>query len=163
MQIFCTEPLLLKGYNINFRPQNFFSKKTKTLLNIYFINVPTETPDQPLTDYLSEYADIVGEPLYIQQGHNGIPYYNGTRVYQVQDISTACSEEQSYVYMTTNPITEYNVKTHTTTGVDFSKYTVWEDEEQPENNQTTTTTATENQEQTTNEKTEQQNPKTAKT
>ena len=73
MQIFCTEPLLLKGYNINFRPQNFFSKKTKTLLNINFINVPTETPDQPLTDYLSEYADIVGGPLYIQQGQTEYP------------------------------------------------------------------------------------------
>ena len=86
MQTFCTEPLLLKGYDINFRPQNFFSKKPKTLLNVNLINVPTETPDQPLTDYLSEYADILGEPLYIQQERNGIPYYNGTRVYQVQTI-----------------------------------------------------------------------------
>lgn len=37
-----------------------------------------EAPDEPLTDFLKDYADIVSEPLYIQQEYNGIPYYNGT-------------------------------------------------------------------------------------
>ena len=59
-----------------------FSKKKKHL-NISFLNIPAETPDEPLTEYLSEYADIVGTPLHIRKDHDGIPYYTGTRVYQV--------------------------------------------------------------------------------
>lgn len=85
METFCTEPLLVKGYNINFQPdKNFPRKKPQKLLNISFLNVPSKMPDQPLTELLADYADIVGEPLYIQKDYNGIPYYNGTRVYQVR-------------------------------------------------------------------------------
>ena len=53
------------------------------MLNISFLNIPAETPDEPLTEYLSQIADIVGNPLHIQKDHDGIPHYTGTRVYQV--------------------------------------------------------------------------------
>ena len=46
--------------------------------------MPPKTPDEPLKIFLTDYADIVGEPLYIQQEYNRIRYYNGTRVFQVK-------------------------------------------------------------------------------
>ena len=85
METFCTEPLLVKGFNITFSPQKNFPKK-KTLLNISFLNIPAEKPNEPLTEYLSEYADIVGIPLHIAKDHHGIPYYTGTLVYQVSKL-----------------------------------------------------------------------------
>ena len=85
METFCTEPLLVKGFNITFSPQKNFPKK-KTLLNISFLNIPAEKPNEPLTEYLSEYADIVGTPLHIAKDHHGIPYYTGTLVYQVSKL-----------------------------------------------------------------------------
>ena len=37
MEAFCSEPLLVRGWNINFRPsKNYPQKKTKKLLNISF-------------------------------------------------------------------------------------------------------------------------------
>ena len=84
METFCTEALLVRGINIEFRPEKQFPKKKKTVLNISFLNVSPETPDEPLTDFLADYVDIVGEPLYIQKDHNGILYFKGTRVYQVK-------------------------------------------------------------------------------
>ena len=80
METFYSEPLLVKGFTITFSPKNK-TPKTKTLLNISFTNIPAETPDEPLNEYLAQYADAVGTPLHIH--YNGIPYYTGTRVYQV--------------------------------------------------------------------------------
>ena len=83
VETFCTEPLLVRGFNITFRPKKDFPKKRKTMSNISFLNIPAETPDEPLTEYLSQFADIVGNPLHIQKDHDGTPHYSGTRVYQV--------------------------------------------------------------------------------
>ena len=52
-------------------------------MNISFLNIPAETPDEPVTEYLSQFPDMVGNPLHIQKDHVGIPYYTGTQVYQV--------------------------------------------------------------------------------
>ena len=83
METFCTEePLLVRGFNINFSPKEKFPKK-KTLLNISFLNIAAETPGEQLTEYLSQYAYIVGTPLHIRKDHDEIPYYIGTRVHQV--------------------------------------------------------------------------------
>ena len=76
MKTFCTEPQLVRGFNITFCPKKDFPKKKKTLLNISFLNIPGETPDKPLTEYLSQFADIVGTLLHIRKDHNGIPNYN---------------------------------------------------------------------------------------
>ena len=83
MEKFCTELLLVRDSNITFRPKKDFPKKRKTMLNISFLNIPAETPDEPLTEYLSQFPDIVGNPLHTQRDHHGIPYYTSTRVYQV--------------------------------------------------------------------------------
>ena len=82
MEPFCTELLLVRGFNITFSLKKNFPKK-KTLLNISFLNIPAETPDERLTEHFSQYADIVGTPLHIRKDHDGIPYYTGTQVYQV--------------------------------------------------------------------------------
>ena len=82
MEAFCTEPLLVRGWNISFRPSKNFPQKKK-LLNISFLNIPSETPDEHLTDFLNQYADIVGTLLYIKKEYKGIYYMTGTRVYQV--------------------------------------------------------------------------------
>ena len=52
-------------------------------MNISFLNIPAETPDEPVTEYLSQFPDMVGNALHIQKDHVGIPYYTGTQVYQV--------------------------------------------------------------------------------
>ena len=85
MEAFCTEPLLVRGWNITFRPTKNFPR-AKKLLNISFLNVPPETPDEHLTDFLNQYADLVGTPLHIKKDYNGIFYMTGTRVYQVNKL-----------------------------------------------------------------------------
>ena len=66
MEAFCTEPLLVTGWNTTFRPIKNFPR-AKKLLNISFLNVPPETPDEHLTDFLNQYADLVGTPLHIKK------------------------------------------------------------------------------------------------
>ena len=85
MEIFCTEPLQIGNHFIRFRPDAKFikPKQTHQLLNISFLNVPTEAPDKALTEFLQQYADIQGKPFYPQKDYQGIPYNTGTRVYQV--------------------------------------------------------------------------------
>ena len=85
METFCLKPLLVKGFSIGFRPEKKFPRK-KRLLNISFINIPPGTPHEPVTDFLNEYADIVGFPLHISKEYNGIKYYTGTRCYQVEKL-----------------------------------------------------------------------------
>ena len=65
--------------------QKLSSKKTK-LLNISFLNVPTETPDEHLTDFLNQYADSWHTTSHIKKDYNGIFYMTGTRVYQVKKL-----------------------------------------------------------------------------
>ena len=43
-------------------------------MNISLLNVPPETPDHLLTDYLNSYADIQGTPLHVKKSHDGIDY-----------------------------------------------------------------------------------------
>ena len=66
MKAFCTKPLLVRGWNLTFRPTKNYPREKK-LLNISFLNVPSETPDKHLTDFLNQYAGIAGTPLYIKK------------------------------------------------------------------------------------------------
>ena len=63
MENFCTEPLEIVSFTITFSPD---TKKhwPPELLNISFLNVPPETPENILTEYVNEYADIKGFPFY---------------------------------------------------------------------------------------------------
>ena len=114
METFCIEPLLVKGFNITFKK---FHKK-KTLLNISFLNIPAETPDEPLTEYLAQYADIVGTPYtYVKNttesptipapGYARSIDYNNT----YRDTSTRCLAEQYYASTTTNQLTNPDKET----------------------------------------------------
>ena len=54
MEAFCTESLLVRRWNITFHPTKIFPREKNKLLNISFLNVPSETPDEHLTDFLNQ-------------------------------------------------------------------------------------------------------------
>ena len=83
MEQFCSEPLSIQGLNVAFYPDIKKNKPKKGLMNISLINIPPETPEQIVTEFLESYADIEGKPMYVQKTHNGKTYCTGTRVYQI--------------------------------------------------------------------------------
>ena len=85
METFCTEPLEIGPFTITFSPDTQKHRQPK-LLNISFLNVPPETPEDILTEFVNEYADIKGFPFYPKKVHDGITYCTGTRVYQVSKL-----------------------------------------------------------------------------
>ena len=166
MEAFCTEPLLVRGWNISFRPSKNFPQKKK-LFNISFLNIPSETPDEHLTDFLNQYADIVGTPLHIKKEYKGIYYMTGTRVYQVtklhQDIPHILHNMfgRAILYIYHNHPMNQQRKTKTTYRNRTPIYTDTEDEdstqsETDDKNQDSPhpiprTTTTSNYQQTTNQ------------
>ena len=64
METFCSQTLLIQGYNISFYPDKRKLKPPKRLMNISFQNIPPKTPEQIVTDFLETYADIEGSPLF---------------------------------------------------------------------------------------------------
>lgn len=83
METFSSQTLLIQGFNISFYPDKRKTKPQKRLMNISFPNIPPETPERILTEFLETYADIEDSPLYATKTHNGVEYCTGTRVYQV--------------------------------------------------------------------------------
>ena len=166
MEAFCTEPLLVRGWNISFRPSKNFPQKKK-LFNISFLNIPSETPGEHLTDFLNQYADIVGTPLHIKKEYKGIYYMTGTRVYQVtklhQDIPHILHNMfgRAILYIYHNHPMNQQRKTKTTYRNRTPIYTDTEDEdstqsETDDKNQDSPhpiprTTTTSNYQQTTNQ------------
>ena len=67
METFCREGLLVKGFNIEFNPDQKKPPPEKHLLNISFLNIPPETPEHLLTQFLSIYTDTEGTPLYVKK------------------------------------------------------------------------------------------------
>ena len=87
MELLCSEPLQIDNHHIRFRPDTKFRKTSHyTLFNFSFFNIPTEAPDDALTEFLQQYADVVGEPFYPQQQFQGIYCNTVTRVCQVQKL-----------------------------------------------------------------------------
>ena len=82
-ELFCSEPLSIHGLNVTFYPDKRKSKPKKRLMNISFLNIPPEAPEQIVTDLIETYVDIEGKPLYVRKKHKGITYCTGTRVYQI--------------------------------------------------------------------------------
>ena len=166
MEAFCTEPLLVRGWNISFRPSKNFPQKKK-LFNISFLNIPSETPGEHLTDFLNQYADIVGTPLHIKKEYKGIYYMTGTRVYQVTKLHQHIPHilhniiERAILYMYHNQPINQQRKTKTTYRNRTPIYTNTEDEdstqsETDDENQDSRypipkTTTTSNHQQTTNQ------------
>ena len=84
MEQFCCEPLTIQGFNITFYPEGHKRKKpSKRLMNVSLINIPPETPESLVTEFLEEYADIEGTPMYVKKDYNGRKYCTGNRVYQI--------------------------------------------------------------------------------
>ena len=84
METFCAEPLEIGTFTITFSPAT--KKRQSKLLNISILNVPPETPEDILTEFLNEYADIKRFPFYPKKTYDGITYCTGTRVYQVSKL-----------------------------------------------------------------------------
>ena len=87
MEQFCCEPLTIQGFSTTFYPEGHIRRKPpKRLMNVSLINIPPETPEQLVTEFLEEYADIEGTPMYVKKSHNGRKYCTGTRVYQINKL-----------------------------------------------------------------------------
>ena len=80
METFCSKPLMIRDFNVQFHPE-LKQPKPERLLKISFFNVPPERPEKNLTEFINEYADIKGNMIYPQtstmesstaQGHESI-------------------------------------------------------------------------------------------
>ena len=59
METFCLERLQVKSYNIQFLPDHRKSKHNqKKFIKVSLLNVPVERTDEPLTEFLEQFADI---------------------------------------------------------------------------------------------------------
>ena len=84
MEQFCCEPLSIQGFNVSFYPERRKKQlQPRRLMNVSFINIPPETPEEIVTEFLEQFADIEGNPMYVKKTHNGKTYCTGTRVYQI--------------------------------------------------------------------------------
>ena len=80
METFCCETLEIKDFTISFSP-NITKPRRPRLLNISLLNIPPEPPEDTVTEFINEYADI-----YPKKTYNGVFYCTGTRVYQVSKL-----------------------------------------------------------------------------
>ena len=88
METFCTEPLKSQDYSVQFKPD--FRKRPRVNIEyeyISFLNVPSEVDEDAMTDFVKQYATVVGNPQYPQKSLDGIHYMTGTRVYRVHSIT----------------------------------------------------------------------------
>ena len=99
METFCSEPLEIRSFTITFSLDKKF--RPPKLLNISFLNVPPETPEDILIEFVNEYADIKGFPFYPKKGIMGYlivhelestMYPNSTNRYL--ETSTICLAER---------------------------------------------------------------------
>ena len=70
METFCSRPLEIRSSTITFSLDNKKFRPLK-LLNISFLNVPPETQEDILTEFVNKYADIKGFPFYPKKGITG--------------------------------------------------------------------------------------------
>ena len=85
MEIFCCETLEIKDFTISFSP-NITKPRRPRLLNISLLNIPPEPPEDTVTEFINEYADIEGFPFYPKKTYNGVFFCTRTRVYQVSKL-----------------------------------------------------------------------------
>ena len=89
METFCSEPLKVSDYSIQFLAD--FRKRNRRVYYQYayisFLNVPSEAEEEAMTDLVSQYATVVGNPRYPVKSIEGIEYMTGTRVYRVHSIT----------------------------------------------------------------------------
>lgn len=83
METFCSQHLVIRGFNIECYPDKKKEQSEKRLMNISFLNIPPEILEHLVTDFVNTYSDIECTPLYPKKTHNCLEYCIGTRVYQV--------------------------------------------------------------------------------
>ena len=59
METFCQEPLRIRDFFIHFLHKQK-KPRTENILNISFLSIPPEMPEEILTEFLKEYGDIKG-------------------------------------------------------------------------------------------------------
>ena len=63
METFCSEPLQIDDFLIHFLPD--FRKKTRRYYDftyISFLNVLSEAEEEAMTDYVKQFAIVIGNP-----------------------------------------------------------------------------------------------------
>ena len=63
METFCQEPLRIRDFFIHFLHEQK-KPRTQNILNISFLSIPPEMPEEILTEFLEEYGDIKGHPFH---------------------------------------------------------------------------------------------------
>ena len=63
METFCQEPLRIRDFFIHFLHEQK-KPRTQNMLNISFLSIPPEMPEEILTEFLKEYGDIKGHPFH---------------------------------------------------------------------------------------------------
>ena len=84
MENLCTNLLNVKDYTITFKPD--FTKRQKRYYEtetILFLNVPSEGEEEAMTQFLQQYAVVLGKPRYPIENIDNIDYLIGTRIYKV--------------------------------------------------------------------------------
>ena len=90
METFCSEPLQIEDFSVKFTPD--FRKRTRIIHEYHFIsfsNVPSEAEEEEeaMTDFVKQYATVVGNPRYPTKTVQGKDYLTGTHIYRVQSIT----------------------------------------------------------------------------
>ena len=63
MGTFCQEPLRIRDFFIHFLHEQK-KPRTQNILNISFLSIPPEMPEEILTEFLKEYGDIKGHSFH---------------------------------------------------------------------------------------------------
>lgn len=84
METFCINPLNVKNFSLTFKP-DFTKRQTRYQEpeTISFLNVPSEADEDSMTQYVQQYAAVIGRPRYPTEDINDIEYRTGTRIYRV--------------------------------------------------------------------------------
>ena len=84
METSCTNPLNVRNYSITFKP-DFRKNQTRYQEpeTISPLNVPSEADEDSMTQFVKQYAVVIGQPRYPTENINDIEYLTGTRIYRV--------------------------------------------------------------------------------
>ena len=87
MKTFCSEPLKIQDFSVQFLPH--FRKCTRRYYQYTYIsfNVPSEAEEKAMTDFVNQHATVVGDPRYPVKTVQDIDYMTGTRIYRVHSIT----------------------------------------------------------------------------
>lgn len=84
METFYTNPLNVKDFSLSFK-SDFSKRPTRhhELEILSFLNVPPEADEDSMTQFVQQYAVLIGRPRYPVETINDIEYLARTRIYKV--------------------------------------------------------------------------------